>query len=199
MRVSVVGAVVIDGPTQRSAPTGAIVICRRGGPLCPPATAYVPPGSPSSVMAAPCHLLPCGAKALAVLTSLRQTLWRSPHPSRLAPCHLPPGEGFLFLTPGAGAGADMIRPESCPKNGIPQSASLTASPIPFVPSGHFPLIRGIGLSQGGQGTGVTDCHVGSLGLPIPFVPSGHFPLTRGIGLAMTGFFDSLHLPPGEGK
>ena len=43
-----------------------------------------------------------------------------------APCHLPPGEGFLFLTPGAGAGADMIRPESCPKNGIPQSASLTA-------------------------------------------------------------------------
>ena len=60
----------------------------------------------------PCHLLPCGAKALAVLTSLRQTLWRSPHPSRLAPCHLPPGEGFLFLTPGAGVGADMIRPES---------------------------------------------------------------------------------------
>ena len=47
-------------------------------------------------------------------------------------------------------------PESCPKNGIPQSASLTASPIPFVPLGHFPLIRGIGLSQGGQGTGVTD-------------------------------------------
>ena len=74
----------------------------------------------------PCHLLPCGAKALAVLTSLRQTLWRSPHPSRLAPCHLPPGEGFLFLTPGAGAGADMIRPESYPKSGIPQSASLTA-------------------------------------------------------------------------
>ena len=29
-----------------------------------------------------------------------------------APCHLPPGEGFLFLTPGAGAGADIIRPES---------------------------------------------------------------------------------------
>ena len=35
--------------------------------------------------------------------------------------------------------------ESCPKTGIPQSASLTASPIPFVPLGHFPLIRGIGL------------------------------------------------------
>ena len=67
----------------------------------------------------------------------------------LRPCHLPPGEGFLFLTPGAGAGADMIRPESCPKNGIPQSASLTASPIPFLPSGHFPLTRGIGLAMTG--------------------------------------------------
>ena len=28
-------------------------------------------------------------------------------------------------------------------------AAMPASPIPFVPSGHFPLIRGIGLSQGG--------------------------------------------------
>ena len=37
----------------------------------------------------------------------------------LRPCHLPPGEGFLFLTPGAGAGADMIRPES------PRWASLS--------------------------------------------------------------------------
>ena len=40
-------------------------------------------------------------------------------------------------------------PESYPKNGIPQSASLTASPIPFVPSGHFPLTRGIGLAMTG--------------------------------------------------
>ena len=74
----------------------------------------------------PCHLLPCGAKALAVLSGALKCRWRSPHPSRLTPCHLPPGEGFLFLTPGAGAGADMIRPESYPKSGIPQSASLTA-------------------------------------------------------------------------
>ena len=37
----------------------------------------------------------------------------------LRPCHLPPGEGLLFLTPGAGAGADMIRPES------PRWASLS--------------------------------------------------------------------------
>ena len=39
--------------------------------------------------------------------------------------------------------------ESYPKTGIPQSASLTASPIPFVPSGHFPLTRGIGLAMTG--------------------------------------------------
>ena len=161
-----------------------------------PSTTDAPTWSPSSVMAAPCHLLPCGAKALAVPSGALRCRWRSPHPSRLTPCHLPPGEGFWFLTPGAGVGADMIRPESCPKNGIPQSASLTASPIPFVPSGHFPLTRGIGLSQGGQGTGVTDCHVGAMPLPIPFVPSGHFPLTRGIGLAMTGFFDRLGSPCG---
>ena len=71
--IDFVGAAVLSGPSI----TGA------------------PPWSPSSVMAVPCHLLPCGAKALAVLTSLRQTLWRSPHPSRLTPCHLPPGEGIV--------------------------------------------------------------------------------------------------------
>ena len=66
----------------------------------------------------PCHLLPCGAKAMTVLTSLRQTLWRSPHPSRLRSrwqlCCLtnaayplrvlrhatfPRGEGFQCFTP----------------------------------------------------------------------------------------------------
>ena len=41
--------------------------------------------------------------------------------------------------------------ESCPKNGIPQSSpsAMPASPIPFVPSGHFPLTRGIGLAMTG--------------------------------------------------
>ena len=68
--------------------------------------------SPHPSRLAPCHLLPCGAKALAVPSGALKCRWRSPHPSRLAPCHLPPGEGFLFLTPGAGAGADMIRPDS---------------------------------------------------------------------------------------
>ena len=80
--------------------------------LSGPSITGSPPWSPSSVMAAPCHLLPCGAKALAVPSGALRCRWRSPHPSRLTPCHLPPGEGFLFLTPGAGAGADMIRPDS---------------------------------------------------------------------------------------
>ena len=41
----------------------------------------------------PCHLLPCGAKAIAVPSGALKCRWRSPHPSRLTPCHLPPGEG----------------------------------------------------------------------------------------------------------
>ena len=59
-----------------------------------PSITGAPPWSPSSVMAAPCHLLPCGAKALAVPSGALKCRWRSPHPSRLTPCHLPPGEGF---------------------------------------------------------------------------------------------------------
>ena len=43
----------------------------------------------------PCHLLPCGAKAIAVPSGALKCRWRSPHPSRLTPCHLPPGEGFF--------------------------------------------------------------------------------------------------------
>ena len=31
---------------------------------------------------------------------------------------------------------------------LSHGCAVPASPIPFVPSGHFPLIRGIGLSQG---------------------------------------------------
>ena len=50
---------------------------------------------------------------------------------------------------GAAVTEGFRPPENYPKNGIPQSASLTASPIPFVPSGHFPLIRGIGLAMTG--------------------------------------------------
>ena len=81
-----------------------------------PSITGAPPWSPSSVTAAPCHLLPCGAKALAVLSEMLKCRWRSPHPSRLrsrwqlccltnaayplrvlTPCHLPPGEGFFTV------------------------------------------------------------------------------------------------------
>ena len=62
-------------------------------------------------------------------------------------------ERAASLVKGRGHGeavTEGFRPqENCPKNGIPQSASLTASPIPFVPSGHFPLTRGIGLAMTG--------------------------------------------------
>ena len=47
-----------------------------------PSITGAPPWSPSSVMAAPCRLLPCGAKALAVLSEMLKCRWRSPHPSR---------------------------------------------------------------------------------------------------------------------
>ena len=60
-----------------------------------PSITAAPPWSPSSVMAAPCHLLPCGAKAIAAPSGALKCRWRSPHPSRLTPCHLPPGEGIV--------------------------------------------------------------------------------------------------------
>ena len=41
----------------------------------------------------PCHLLPCGAKAITALSGALKCRYPSPHPSRLTPCHLPPGEG----------------------------------------------------------------------------------------------------------
>ena len=78
-----------------------------------PSITGAPPWSPSSVMGLrPCHLLPCGAKALAVLSEMLKCRWPSPHPSRLTPCHLPPGEGFpqktrprpVFRTRNAGRG-----------------------------------------------------------------------------------------------
>ena len=43
----------------------------------------------------PCHLLPCGAKAITVLSGALKCRWPSPHPSRLTPCHLPPGESIV--------------------------------------------------------------------------------------------------------
>ena len=48
-----------------------------------------------------------------------------------APRHLPPGEGW--------------------GRGLRIATSGFALPIPFVPSGHFPLTRGIGLAMTGTG------------------------------------------------
>ena len=86
-------------------------------PSGPPITG-APPWSPSSVMAAPCHLLPCGAKAMAALSGALKCRWRSPHPSRLTPCHLPPGEGIVranlaFPLPGEGhIHTEIFKPDS---------------------------------------------------------------------------------------
>ena len=61
---------------------------------------------------------------------------------------------------------------------------MPASPIPFVPSGHFPLTRGIGLSQGGL-----------------LVRNSSPPCERGEGRKAAGGFRSLvlSLPPPRGK
>ena len=42
----------------------------------------------------PCHLLPCGAKALACIFGDAQMSMAFPSSVTAAPCHLPPGEGF---------------------------------------------------------------------------------------------------------
>ena len=74
----------------------------------------------------PCHLLPCGAKAIAVPSGALKCRWRSPHPSRLTPRHLPPGEGFVranlaFPIPGgrwpAGPDEGEYRWVQWPSNG----------------------------------------------------------------------------------
>ena len=68
---------------------------RRGRPPCRPVVGVCTPVVPLIRHGLrPCHLLPCGVKALAVPSEALKCRWRSPHPSRLAPCHLPPGEGF---------------------------------------------------------------------------------------------------------
>ncbi len=57
-----------------------------------PSTTDAPTWSPSSVMAAPCHLLPCGAKARPVLTGMLGYRNPSPHPSRLRRATFPQGK-----------------------------------------------------------------------------------------------------------
>ena len=65
-----------------------------------PSLADAPPWSPSSVMAAPCHLLPCGAKAIAVLTGALKSRYPSPHPSRAcARATFPRGKAKICRSP----------------------------------------------------------------------------------------------------
>ena len=45
----------------------------------------------------PCHLLPCGAKALADLSGALKCRWRSPHPSRLRRATFPQGKAIYIL------------------------------------------------------------------------------------------------------
>jgi len=64
--------------------------------LSGPSITAAPPWSPSSVMGLrPCHLLPCGAKALACIFGDAQMSMAFPSSVTAAPCHLPPGEGIV--------------------------------------------------------------------------------------------------------
>ena len=66
--------------------------------LSGPSITGSPPWSPSSVMGLrPCHLLPCGAKAIAVPSGSLRYRWRSPHPSWLRHATFPQGKAFCFL------------------------------------------------------------------------------------------------------
>ena len=57
---------------------------RRGRPPCRPVVGVCTPVVPLIRHGLrPCHLLPCGAKAIAVPSGALKCRWRSPHPSRL--------------------------------------------------------------------------------------------------------------------
>ena len=81
--------------------------------LSGPSITGAPPWSPSSVMGLrPCHLLPCGAKALAVPSGALRCRWRSPHPSRLRRATFPQGKAFLSLTPAPRPGSSSSKTRS---------------------------------------------------------------------------------------
>ena len=100
-----------------------------------------------------------------------------------------PKRPFLpYLFPRKGKDRAAGGDGSCKFPTTSQSRLRRASiPTPFVPSGHFPLIGGIGPWEGSQG----DAHrrrfsqplsqLRRASIPTPFVPSGHFPRTGGIG------------------
>ena len=130
------GASVIDGRTQRSAPTKTIVTWRRGG--CPHPPTRWPPHPRNSPSSGPTgHLPPGRGKAISVLTQGFPALWRSPHPP---PSGAPSPRGRL----GTWGRADDIRPgpsSSALRRGrCPQRP--VGPPYPFCPFGTFPLDKG---------------------------------------------------------
>ena len=67
---------------------------RRGRPPCRPVVGVCTPVVPLIRHGLrPCHLLPCGAKALACIFGDAQMSMAFPSSVTAAPCHLPPGEG----------------------------------------------------------------------------------------------------------
>ena len=90
------GTCAIGGRTQRSAPTAGYDGSCRGRPPCRPVVGVCTPVVPLIRHGLrPCHLLPCGAKALAVPLGTLKCRWRSPHPSRLRRATFPQGKAFL--------------------------------------------------------------------------------------------------------
>ena len=78
-----------------------------------PSITGAPPWSPSSVMAAPCHLLPCGAKALACI--FRDAQMSMAFPSSVTAYAVPPSpRGRLFVSyPRGGCRGGYQPPALC--------------------------------------------------------------------------------------
>ena len=106
-----------NGRMGTSAPTPGYDRFRRG--RCPQrpvdngCTPVVPP-HPSWAYAH-ATFSPAGRRLWPLFSEMLKCRWRSPHPSRLRRATFPQGKAF-FLTPGAGVGADIIRPAPRPKS-----------------------------------------------------------------------------------
>ena len=175
-----------------------------------PSITGAPPWSPSSVMGLrPCHLLPCGAKAIAVPSGALKCRWRSPHPSRLTPCHLPPGEGIVranlaFPLPGGRwprRGRMRVGIVGCngPRTGGWGHPPLRRVTIDFVgaavPSG--PSITGAPPWSPSSVMGLRPCHLLPCGAKAIAVPSGA--LKCRWRSPHPSRLTPCHLPPGEGS
>ena len=68
---------------------------------------------------------------------------------------------------------------SAPNDTHPHPALRATFPIPFVPSGHFPLIRGIGPLEGGRLCPFPRNHSKPFGVPLIRPLRGHLPPGEG--------------------